>query len=245
MEKKINEKKCTNASNVAAKSFLMFGLTLSLLLLMSSSLSAVQSGKDKWRQLFNGKDLTGWKQVGPGSHYVENGLIKSKGGMGLLVWEKEKFQDCVIRVVFAMRDSNSNSGVFIRIPTMPTEEWMPVNKGYEVQIDNAPEKSNEDEYHYTGMLYSLTKPLAKTGKPGPQWNTMEITLDGPRTIVYLNGVKVTDFKEGDPVPAKKFDFEPDRGPRPLSGYIGIQNHSDVDVVFFKEVSVKPLKKGTK
>jgi hypothetical protein len=95
------------------------------------------------------------------------------------------------------------------------------------------------------MLYSLTKPLAKTGKPGPQWNTMEITLDGPRTIVYLNGVKVTDFKEGDPVPAKKFDFEPDRGPRPLSGYMGVQNHSDADVVFFKEVSVKPLKKAAK
>jgi hypothetical protein len=221
-------------------SFLVFGVTLCLLLLANSV--SGQAGKKEWRQLFNGKDLTGWKQVGPGSHYVENGLIKSKGGMGLLVWQGEKFQDCTIRVVWAMRDSNSNSGVFIRIPTMPTEEWMPVNKGYEVQIDNAPEKSKEDEYHYTGMLYSLTKPLAKTGKPGPQWNTMEITLDGPRTIVFLNGVKVTDFKEGDPVPAKKFDFEPERGPRPLSGYMGIQNHSDADVVFFKEVSVKPLKK---
>ncbi len=217
-----------------------FLLDLSVFMLFILITASCVSETSQWRQLFNGKDLTGWKQVGPGSHYVENGLIKSKGGMGLLVWEGEKFQDCTIRVVFAMRDSNSNSGVFIRIPTMPTEEWMPVNKGYEVQIDNAPEKSNEDEYHYTGMLYSLTKPLAKTGKPGPQWNTMEITLDGPETIVFLNDVKVTDFKEGDPVPAKKFDFEPDRGPRPLSGYMGIQNHSDVDVVFFKEVSVKPL-----
>lgn len=226
----------------SAKPVLMFSLAVCLMVLMTKSLSAGVADTTHWRHLFNGKDLTGWKQVGPGSHYVENGLLKSKGGMGLLVWQGEKFQNCVIRVVFAMRDSNSNSGVFIRIPTMPTEEWMPVNKGYEVQIDNAPEKSGEDEYHYTGMLYSLTKPLAKTGKPGPQWNTMEITLDGPRTIVYLNGVKVTDFKEGDPVPPKKFDFEPERGPRPLSGYIGIQNHGDKDIVFFKEVSVKPLKK---
>lgn len=220
-------------------------ITAFILLILSSGISSNGQDKSEWRQLFNGKDLTGWKQVGPGSHYVENGLVKSKGGMGLLVWQGEKFQNCIIRVVFAMRDSNSNSGVFIRIPTMPTEEWMPVNKGYEVQIDNAPEKSGEDDYHYTGMLYSLTKPLAKTGKPGPQWNTMEITLDGPRTIVFLNGVKVTDFKEGDPVPAKKFDFEPERGPRPESGFMGIQNHSDTDVVFFKEVSVKPLMKSTK
>jgi hypothetical protein len=217
-------------------------LLVAFLLLVSSVISANAQDSKEWRQLFNGKDLTGWKHVGPGSQYVENGLIKSHGGMGLLYWTGEKFQNCVIRVVYAMRDSNSNSGVFIRIPVEPREEWMPVHYGYEVQIDNNPQASKEDDYHYTGMLYSLTKPLAKTGKPGPQWNTMEITLDGPRTIVYLNGVKVTDFKEGDPVPDRKFDFEPQRGPRPISGYIGIQNHSDKDVVFFKEISVKPLKK---
>jgi hypothetical protein len=86
----------------------------------------------------------------------------------------------------------------------------------------------------------LTKPLAKPGKPGPEWNTMEITLDGPHTIVVLNGVKVTDYTEGDPVPDRKFDFEPQRGLRPLEGYFGLQNHSDNDVVFFKEVAIKKL-----
>ena len=69
---------------------------------------------------------------------------------------------------------------------------------------------------------------------------MEITLDGPRTIVFLNGQKVTDFTEGDPTPERKFDYEPFRGPRPIEGYIGLQNHGDNDVVFFKEVAVKPL-----
>jgi hypothetical protein len=195
-----------------------------------------------WRQLFNGKDLTGWKHVGPGSMSVENGLIRGHGGMGLLYWTGEKFSNCTIRVVYKMELTNSNSGVFIRIPIEPNEEWMPVYYGYEVQIDNHPELSDEDDYHYTGMLYSLTYPLAKTGKPGPEWNTMEITLDGLKTSVVLNGVKVMEYKEGDPVPERKFDFEPFRGPRPESGYIGLQNHSDKDVVFFKEVSVKPLKK---
>jgi hypothetical protein len=245
MEQKLIDRQRKPFVTMTVKNVLLFSLIVCMLFLMTKSLSAGVADTTQWRQLFNGKDLTGWKQVGPGSHYVENGLLKSKGGMGLLVWQGEKFQNCIIHVEYAMRDSNSNSGVFIRIPTMPTEEWMPVNKGYEVQIDNNPQASGEDDYHYTGMLYSLTKPLAKTGKPGPQWNTMEITLDGPRTIVYLNGVKVTDFKEGDPVPPKKFDFEPNRGPRPLSGYMGLQNHSDKDVVFFKEVAVKPLKKSTK
>ena len=202
----------------------------------------VQDSKQEWRQLFNGKDLTGWKHVGPGSMEVENGLIRGHGGMGLLYWSEEKFGDCKIRVVYKMRDENSNSGVFIRIPIEPFEEMMPVYYAYEIQIDNKPELSGEDEYHYTGTVYSMSKPLAKPGLPGPQWNTMEITLDGDRTIVYINDIKVTDYKEGDPVPERIFDFEPFRGRRPNSGYIGLQNHGEEDVVYFKEVAVKPLKK---
>ena len=203
----------------------------------------LQNEDTGWRQLFNGKDLTGWKHVGGGSMFVEDGMIRGKGGMGLLYWSGEKFGNCVIRVQWKMRDENSNSGIFIRVPVVPFEEWMPVNYGYEVQIDNKPELSDEDEYHYTGTLYSLTKPQAKPAKPGPEWNTTEITLDGPRTIVYVDGVKVTDYKEGDPVPDRKFDFEPYRGPRPEYGYIGLQNHSDSDVVYFKEVAVKSLNKS--
>ena len=68
-------------------------------------------------------------------------------------------------------------------------------------------------------------------------------LDGPHTIVVLNGVKVTDYKEGDPVPEKKLSFEPERGLRPNLGWFGLQNHSDNDIVFFKEVAIKPLKAG--
>src|SRR6266403_2050507 len=119
-----------------------------------------------WQQLFNGKDLTGWKHVGPGNMTVENGLIQTHGGMGLLYWTP--------------------------------------------------------------------------GKPGPEWNTMLITLDGPHTVVVLNDVKVTDYTEGQPVPEKKFEFEPQRGRRPNDGYMGLQNHSDNDIVFFKEVALQPL-----
>jgi len=206
--------------------------------------NACTGDPDHPRQLFNGKDLTGWKHVGPGNMTVESdGLIHTHGGMGLLYWTGGKVGNCQIHVVYRMRDENDNSGFFIRIPLEPREEWMPVHYGFEVQIDNHPETSKEDEYHSTGMLYSLTKPLAKAWKPGPEWNTMDITLDGSRTIVVLNGMKITDYKDGDPVPERKFDFEPQRGPRPDFGYIGLQNHSDNDVVFFKEVSIAPLKKS--
>ena len=209
----------------------------SLLIVAAGVLAAAP--RSEWKQLFNGKNLDGWKHVGKGSMTVQNGIIETHGGMGLLYWTQSKLGDCVLRVVYRMRDTNDNSGVFIRIPVPPTEAWMPVNYGYEVQIDNVAQ--GEDEYHITGTLYSLTKPLARPGKPGPEWNTMEITLDGPRTIVTVNGEKVTDYTEGEPVPPKKLEFEPERGTRPNFGYIGLQNHSDNDIVFFKEVAVRPLR----
>ena len=95
---------------------------LIFLSLCSSIFVAAQSGE--WKQLFDGKDLVGWKHVGPGSMTVEDGLIRTHGGMGLLYWTGGKLGDCVIRVVYKMRDHNSNSGVFIRIPLEPREEWI-------------------------------------------------------------------------------------------------------------------------
>ena len=187
-----------------------------------------------WQPLFNGRDLSGWEQVGPGKFVLEDGVLKSTGGMGMLWFTPRKIGNSTIRVVYKTAGKEANSGVFIRIPDKPTEPWMPVNRGYEVQIDDA-----VDDNHVTGVLYSLTKAMARPGKPG-EWNVMEITLDGPRTVVVVNGDKVTDYTEGQPVPPKVQTSEPDRGPRPAEGYIGLQNHSDKDVVYFKEISVRPL-----
>jgi hypothetical protein len=193
----------------------------------------------KWQQLFNGKDLTGWQQVGPGHFVVEDSLLKTVGGMGMILYPAEKFSNIVIRVVYKVKDNDCNSGVFIRVPEKPSNEWEAVNKGYEVQIDNGTRHVG-GEYHCTGVLYSMTKAMAHPQKAPGEWNTMEITLDGPKTIVFVNGEKVTDFTEGDSVPAKTRDFEPNRGPRPISGYIGLQNHDSLSTVYFKEVAIKTL-----
>jgi len=129
-----------------------------LLVSVTTALLAVAAPPQSpaWKPLFNGKDLTGWKHVGPGEMTVEDGLIRTHGGMGLLYWTGGKLSNCRIRVVYKMRDSNDNSGVFIRIPIEPREEWMPVHYGYEVQIDNHPETSNEDDY--TSPARSIPSP---------------------------------------------------------------------------------------
>jgi hypothetical protein len=211
-----------------------------VLVLILSLLAFDSTQAQEWRQLFNGKDLSGWEQIGPGEFVTEDNTLKTVGGMGMILYPAEKFSNVVIRVVYKVKDNDSNSGVFIRLPEKPADAMAAVNAGYEVQIDNGTRHVGGD-YHCTGVLYSLTKAMAHPQKSPGEWNTMEITLDGSKTIVYINGIKVTEFNEGDEVPPKERDFEPDRGPRPVSGYIGLQNHDDLSTAYFKEVAVKSLR----
>jgi hypothetical protein len=199
-----------------------------LIVLASWTLAAAD-----WRPLFNGRDLSGWKMVGPGRFVVEDGMMKTEGGMGLLYYTREKFGNATLRVVFKLASERANSGVIIRLPEPPPDPWYAVHNGYEVQI-----AGDGDEWHATGSLYSLSKVLARPSKPPGEWNTMEIVLDGQTTIVILNGVKVTEFRGDQPTPPRKAWYEPVRGPRPDEGYIGLQNHDERSTVYFREVSVK-------
>jgi Domain of Unknown Function (DUF1080) len=215
-------------------------IVLFTVLAVTSEIPAQEAGTAGWRPLFDGKDLDGWEHVGPGKMVVEDGVIRTEGGMGLLWYTREKFGNCTIRIVYKTTDKASNSGVFIRVADRPKDEWYAVHHGYEVQIcDGA------DEFHRTGAIYSLSKAKASPARVG-QWNTMEITLEGRRVVITLDGVEVQDFDpETAAIPERKKSYEPERGPRPESGYIGLQNHDDVakgKQVYFKEVSVRPLER---
>ena len=163
-------------------------------------------------QLFNGKNLDGWAHVGKGRVYVEDGLMKTEGGMGLLWYVKEKFGDCRLRVVYRTTTLDDNSGIFIRIPEPPEDPWQAVHSGYEIQIlQNFPEdyelsehqKEHGMSWHTTGAIYSLSPATKQPQKAPGEWNTMEIRLEAKRTIVYLNGELVNDFSEGQKVPARE------------------------------------------
>jgi hypothetical protein len=201
------------------------------------------------RPLFDGRSLDGWTHVGKGRVYVEDGLLKTEGGMGLLWYSREKLGNCILRVVYRTTTTDDNSGVFIRIPEPPEDPWQAVHTGYEVQIlENFPEHYTRSQHqlehgmawHTTGAIYSISPAQAAPQYRAGEWNTMEIELRGPRTIVRLNGVLVNDYTEGMPVPPRQHHYEPIRGRRPDVGYIGIQNHHEPQTVHFKEISVLPL-----
>ena len=217
-----------------------------------------------------------WRQVGWGGFVAEEGTLKTapdERGLGLLLYTKEKFGDCQVRVVFKAEKGGSNAGVFVRVDDgiirrldeksppadrdetgQLTEEgqramreasekelgpWYAVHHGYEVQIADG-----GDRFHRTGAVYSLA-PSSLTPGPSPPgtWRTMVITLRGNVVEVEVDGQHSTTFDPASPdVPARKVWHEPNRDhPRPAHGYIGLQNHDPGDTVWFREVSVRPLR----
>jgi len=193
-------------------------------------------------KLFNGKNLDGWSRLtrhegeadrAPGFK-VENGMLVSDptAPEDDLWYTREKIGNATLRVVYKVNVENANSGIFIRIPEAPKSEDDAINKGIEVQIDQS-----DDEWHCTGVLYSMTKAKARPYKPVGEWNTLEIQMRGPRTTVKLNGVEVTDYDGVTPVPEKVKVYEPDRGRRPDTGYIAVQHHGGKGVVTFKEITL--------
>ena len=145
-------------------------------------LLAARAQTPAWKQLFNGKDLTGWKHVGPGEMTVEDGLIRTNGGMGLLYLTAGKMANCRIRVVYKMRDSNDNSGVFIRIPIEPREPWMPVHYGYEVQIDNHRDIERRRVSRHGGSLFAdQTARQTRQARPGVETRWRSRSMDRARS----------------------------------------------------------------
>jgi hypothetical protein len=191
-------------------------------------------------------------------------------GLGLLVFRRERLGNCQLRVVFKSQEAKSNAGVYVRLAdgilaqtktpgaqfdrnaagkispestermkiSAEREEgpWFAVHQGYEVQI-----MDRGDPLHRTGAIYSLAASSANTPRPG-EWRTLLITLEGERILVELDGQRVTRFDPASPdLPPRKQWYEPKREPRrPVLGYLGLQNHDPGDVVWFREISVRPL-----
>jgi len=123
--------------------------------------------------------LTGWN-TWPGGITVEDGLMKTHGGMVSRTGAAEKLATAN-SASFQDARFQRHSGVYVRIPIEPREPWMPVHYGYEVRSTIIPKPPRRRLSHHRRALF-LTKPLAKPGKPA-RMEHMEITLDGPHTVV--------------------------------------------------------------
>ena len=150
------------------------------------------------KDLFNGKDLTGWTLYGKDKWYVENGELVCESAdvpdqYGYLATD-EYYDDFDLTVEFK-QEANGNSGVFFRSTVTPPDHM----NGWQVEV--AP-KGNDTagiyESYGRGWLIQIPEEKEDILKEG-QWNTLRILAQGARIQTWLNGepmVDITDEKVG-------------------------------------------------
>ena len=129
-------------------------------------------------QLFNGKDLTGWKQRNnnnPNCWSVADGLMTNKTPCAVIVSE-QKFTDFKAHIEFQV-PKNGNSGVYLR-------------GRYEVQISDGFNQVLDSLR--MGAVYGWLKPLTNAAKAPGEWQTLDITLIGRKVTVVFNGQTIID-----------------------------------------------------
>jgi hypothetical protein len=131
-------------------------------------------------QLFNGKDLAGWKMShrGPPDWTVQDGNLVSPGNGPELI-SNVQAQDFKLHVEFSC-GKDSNSGVYLR-------------GRYEVQIET--ESQAEPPSHHTGGVYGFLAPTPEQPRRPDVWQSFDITLIGRRVTVVQNGQTIIDNQE--------------------------------------------------
>ena len=136
-----------------------------------------------WTTLFDGKSLNGWNRVGDANWEIVEGAVQAtKGSTSFLVTSGSYDNFQITLEVWASDDANS--GVFIRCQDPKDITAM---NAYEVNIyDKRP-----DPAYRTGAIVDVAKPMVNLDAGG-RWNTFDITAQGTKLIVVMNGMKTVD-----------------------------------------------------
>jgi Domain of Unknown Function (DUF1080) len=174
-------------------------------------------------ELFNGKDLTGWKLRGPAKgncwSVVDGALTNAPPCVDIIT--ERPFSDFKLHTEFNIVPK-SNSGVYLR-------------GRYEVQIQDDVGKAMDSLR--MGGVYGFLRPATNaSGRPG-EWQTYDITLVGRRVSVVLNGRTIVQDAEIPGITGGALDSDEGRpGPLMLQG--------DHGRIAFRKVVLTPAQSGT-
>ncbi|MFZ0394430.1 MAG: DUF1080 domain-containing protein, partial [Terracidiphilus sp.] len=185
--------------------------------------SLVRTGAPQWSEpveLFDGKDLAGWRQSRPGppDWTVKDGNMVSPGN-GPEIISDRKFGDFKLHVEFNC-GKDSNSGVYLR-------------GRYEVQIET--ESESEPPSHHTGGVYGFLAPAPELPRTPDKWQTFDITLIGRHVTVVQNGTTIIDDEEIPGLTGGALDSR-----EGLQGPIYLQG-SEKGHVQFRRITIAPAK----
>jgi hypothetical protein len=188
-------------------------------LVMAATAAVSAPRKDGWIELFNGKDLSGWRlrhESGRNGWKVENGMLVNNPPSTDIVSE-QKFRDFELHYEY-MVPARSNSGVYLR-------------GRYEIQIDDAHGKAPES--HQNGAIYGVVTPSTNASKPAGEWQTVDAKIMGDRVTVVMNGTKTIDNAQIRLTGGALDDKESEPGAIMLQG--------DHGKVTFRSIRIRPMK----
>ena len=229
------------------------GATIALALTGPSSRLAAEDKKaeEGWVQLFNGKDLTGWKIPNPPSGQFKDltevknddgkvtafvGVQKDDkevtlwqvkdgtivgGGPASHLFTETEAENFHYRVEAKINDKG-NSGQYFRTKFGPG-----FPQGYEAQIN-----ATHGDKIRTGSLYlpQVKEVLVMDTAPhkADEFFVQEVIADDDHIQISVNGKKTVDFKD----PKKTY----------TKGHFALQGHDPGSVMTFKKIEYKPIKK---
>ena len=181
-----------------------------------------------WVPLFNGKDLSGWKNNGDEKWVAEQGTIlceSTANKYGYLTTEKS-YRDFDLRLKFK-GEAAGNSGVFIHSKITGIDpQHGPDIEGMQVEVDPSPGKHTGGLYESGGRGWvMMPTPEGEQALKAGQWNDLEISTQNNHIVTRLNGVTVVDYIDATP----KF----------TDGVIGLQIHTGGGVKMrWKDIYIK-------
>jgi hypothetical protein len=206
------------------------------------------SAKEKaagWKLLFNGKDLSGWRQFGkqapPGPGWkVEDGILKKldkqKGGD---IITEQKFNNYEFSWEWLVKPKANNG-----VKYLVTEERKNTPGPEYQMIDDKSARDTLTPKHLTATFYDvLPREVNTSVKDADEWNSSRIIVKGNHVEHWLNGVKVLEFELGSPevlaaVAKSKFKSAPKFGEK-IEGHIMLTDHGDE--AWYRNLKIRELK----
>ena len=206
-----------------------------------SAQTAANLVKRGFKPLFNGKDLTGWRNPYKyGKASVEDGEIHLLGDKKFFLVTEKQYTNFRLSVDVHLPEGPANSGVMFRCHVEPGKVF-----GYQAECDGSdrrwsaglydekrrgwifPSKKDTPESAFTvkESQAHFRKPEIRNALKRNGWNRYEIECRGSHITISLNGVKVTEL-----------DDDTD-----ASGFIGIQHHGEKGQLYrFRNLYIREL-----
>jgi hypothetical protein len=214
----------------------MFRLTLGVVLTAAAvaltlAPAVAEDKKDDekgFKQLFNGKDLSGWKTHPDDKAKWEfkDGAIVGTGPVGHLYSDRDDYENFIYRVEAKINDGG-NSGQYFR-----TQFGKGFPKGYEAQINATHRDPIKTGSLYPSFNSKLTQEqkdkilIKKCPHKPDEWFTQEVIADGNHIIIKVNGEKTVDFVDENNTYTK--------------GHFAIQQHDPGTTIMVRKIEVKEL-----